>query len=44
LLAGRDGGTVFILKAGKEGAWFVWKHDVGVRDVAGFLFVVRDFL
>ena len=33
-----------ILKAGKESVQFVWKQDVGVRDVAGFLFVVRDCL
>jgi hypothetical protein len=33
-----------VLKVGKEGVDFVWKRDVGVCDVAGFIFVVCDFL
>ena len=42
--SGRHRWHCVILKAGKEGVSFVWKQDVGVRDVAGFLFVVRDCL
>ena len=39
----RVGGTV-MLKEGKEGVQLVREQDIGVRDVAGFLFVIRDCL
>ena len=44
LVAGRVGGTVLSSKWAKRAFSLIWKQDVGVHNVAGFPFVVRDCL